>query len=358
MKNDSVLVINVGSSSIKYGLYVNNKSFLRGELQRVVDFSKAARELLATINQIQIRHDLKIKKVAYRVVRGINYKHHALINKSVLNDIGKYIELDPVHAPQTLKVIDFFMKNINAKHIACFDTVFHSTMPEVSKTYAIPIVLSKKHRIKRHGFHGLSHQYMADFAKKYKRVITCQLGNGISISAVKNGKSVDTTMGFTPLEGVMMGTRSGSIDPAIIEYLCKKEHKSVLEITRLLQEESGFKGFTGKTDIRDVIQKSKQGDRNAKLAIDLFCYQIKKQIGAYVAALNGVDAIVLGGGISKNPNIVAEMLSDLDCLGIQLNLSKVKDEEKRPVCISKGKVNVFLVNADEQDIMFEISKKF
>ncbi|HME86942.1 MAG TPA: acetate kinase, partial [Candidatus Nanoarchaeia archaeon] len=219
--------------------------------------------------------------------------------------------------------------------IACFDTVFHETMPDIAKIYPIPSQISKKYSIERYGFHGLAHQYMMQkVLKKYnaKKIITCQLGNGISISAIRNGKCIDTSMGFTPLEGVMMGTRSGSIDPSLVAFISKKERITSERVIELLNKESGLKGIAGESDVRELLKRK---DASAKLAIDMLCYQIRKQIGAYIMALDGLDVLVLGGGLAKNPDIVSKILQN-ECM---------------------ADVKHMIVNTDEQAVMFEISKK-
>lgn len=316
------LIINPGSSSVKYRLYKNNKIILNGVVDEFKQKGFAGNIIL---NKIK-----KIDKIVYRVVHGKDFANHCIITPKVLAELKKTIILDPNHMPKTIKLIEFFMKNTNAKHIACFDTIFHRTMPEYARIYPIPLRLTKKYNIQHYGFHGLAHQAMAEKGRGCSKIITCQLGNGVSISAVKNGKCIDTSMGFTPLEGVMMGTRSGSIDPAIIEFLCKKEGKTVSEVTKILQYESGLKGIANEADVRILLKRK---DKNAKLAIEMFCYAIRKQIGAYIAALNGVDLIVLSGGISKNAPIRNKIMSGFD--------------------------SKFLIyNADEQELMFNISKKF
>ena len=329
----NTLVINPGSSNVKFSLYENNSVYLKGKIEldgrtdiKNKSVNNAGKLILARIKKFGKQ---KIDKIAYRVVYSGKYKEHCMINSEVLNNLRKTVELDPNHMPQTIKLIEFFMKKTKAKHIACFDTVFYNSMPESSKIYAIPSGLTKKYGIKRYGFHGLAHQEMSRKAKASK-VITCQLGNGVSVSAVKNGKCIDTSMGFTPLEGLMMGTRSGNIDPALIEFLCKKEKKTVSEITKILQKESGLKGIAGESDMRILLKRK---NRKSRLAVDMFCYAVKKQIGAYIAALNGVDCVVLGGGISHNPEIVKKIMDEINSRYI-------------------------VYDADEQEEMLEISKDF
>ncbi len=330
----NTLTVNPGSSNVKYSVYENNSIYLKGKIEFNNAASKssnnagnnAGKIILNRIKKCGVR---QINKIAYRVVYSAGYKNHCMINSKVFSSLKKTAELDPNHMPQTIKLMQFFMKNTNAAHVACFDTVFHSSMPEIARIYAIPLKLTKQYHIERYGFHGLAHQSMSEKANVSK-AITCQLGNGVSVSAVKNGRCIDTSMGFTPLEGLMMGTRSGNIDPALVEFLCRKEKKSVSEVTKILQKESGLKGIANESDMRILLKRK---DYNAKLAIDMFCYSIKKQIGAYMAALGGVDCIVFGGGISSNHSIINKIMQGI-------------------------KAKHIVHDADEQEIMFKISRRF
>ena len=322
----NTLIINPGSSNVKFSLYENDSVYMKGKIEfdnKIIN--AVGKSILNKIKKFGVK---KIDKIAYRVVYSGKYKEHCIINSNVLNELRKTTELSPNHMPQTIKLIEFFMKNTKAVHIACFDAVFHNSMPEISKIYAIPLKLTERYDIQRFGFHGLAHQAMSEKADASK-VITCQLGNGVSVSAVKNGKCIDTSMGFTPLEGLMMGTRSGNIDPALIEYLCRKEKKNVSEMIKMLQKESGLKGIAGESDMGVLLKRK---DYRAKLAVDMFCYAVKKQIGAYIAALNGVDCIVFGGGISSNPSIIAKIMQGI-------------------------KAKHIVYDADEQEVMLRISRR-
>jgi acetate kinase len=295
-------------------------------IDNVRDYSSGARRILSLIPE-----NITVNKVAYRVVHGGDIKSHTLITNKVLRKIKKVSSLAPLHNLPFLEIFRVLKQKIeNAKHIACFDTAFHRTMPEVAKIYAIPMKLTKKYDIQRYGFHGLAHEYMAKKARKYSKVITCQLGNGVSITAVKNGKSIDTSMGFTPLEGLEMGTRSGSIDPALVAFLAEKERKNAKEIVKILERESGLKGIAGDSDVRNLLKRK---DRLVKLALDIFVYGVRKYIGAYTQILNGLDCIVLGGGISKSPVMRKRILQGI-------------------------KAKVVVVDTDEQEIMHNISKRF
>jgi len=350
------LIINTGSSSLKYRLYENDKIIIDKSIEEIKDYNKAVEIVIRDIK----RYDLgSINKIAHRIVHGMNYSSPKIINPKLLKELKKLIVLAPLHmipAIEVIEVIEVFMKKLKAKNVACFDTSFHQTIPEIANMYAIPIKLTKKYQIKRYGFHGIAHEWMFRKVekinkKKYSRIITCQLGNGASVCAIKNGKSVDTSMGFTPLEGLMMGTRSGDLDPAIIEFLCKNEKKRVDEITNILQKESGLKGIANESDVRKLLERERKGDKIAKLALDMFAYRVKKYIGSYIAVLGGVDLIVLSGGIARSFKMRERILSGLEEFGIKLNNNNIGGK------ISKGKVSIYVLEADEQEQIFEISKK-
>ncbi|MBN2421092.1 acetate kinase [Candidatus Woesearchaeota archaeon] len=369
----STLILNPGSSSVKFRVYENEDVVLDGVVdaigtKSVVKTRESLKEIMNKKNEkiksfndaantiYSLIHTLNINKVAYRVVSGGD--KHQIITKSSLQNLKKISKYDPQHMPQTIMLINFFMKHIKGKHIACFDSAFHNTLPTVSKTYAIPTEISKKYNIYRKGFHGLSIENMLEqttayFGKKFNNIIAVHLGNGISLTAIKDGKSIDTSMGFTPLEGVVMGHRSGSIDQAIIFYLLDKGH-SKQEVLNILENKSGMKGICGDSDIRPIMERVKKGDKKAKLALDLFIHSFKKQLGAYIAELNGVDVIVVGGGMINSIPLRKLLFLDLEMLGI------VHDETKlihnAPVCVSEGNIKVLLVNSDEQETMLKISK--
>ncbi len=376
-RGNEVLVINPGSATVKFRIYSNDKIILDGVIDGIgkvsdidVDFLGACMKGTKKINNYKDAANfildfiedalkgVKIRKVAYRVVHGGSFKDHVVITKSVLRTLKQISKLAPLHMPQAIDMIKVLMKKLKAKHIACFDTAFHRTMPDLARIYALQLKITKKYNIQRYGFHGLAHQYMLEkaneyFGKGFSKIITCQLGNGTSITAVKNRKSIDTSMGFTPLEGVVMGTRSGSIDPSIVAYLSKKEGISADRVIEILNNESGLRGISGESDVRKLLKRK---DKQARLALDLFAYSVKKYIGAYIAALGGVDVIMLGGGISRSPLIIQKILSGLEELGIVIDKNKIK--EKAPACISKGRVKVCVLETDEQKIMYGISRRF
>ncbi len=378
---NSTLIINAGSSSVKFRLYHNSAmavdgvvdaigkharlSFVKNSVYQEArgisvnanNYTEAGNEILRMLEVFVSLEE--IKSVVHRVVHGGSYSEPQKITSNVLKNLERLAPLAPLHQPQSINLIRFFMQRLKAAHIACFDTMFHATMPALADTYAIPRELTQKYKIRRYGFHGLSHASLLRTAeqcagKKYQKVITCQLGNGISLCAIKDEKSIDTTMGFTPLEGLPMGTRSGSIDPAIIPFICKKEKKTPQQILSLLEHESGLKALSGFRDIRDLLAGEKKGDVRCKFALDFFTYHIRKQIGAYVAALNGLDCLILGGGISRAPRMRQRILSGLETLGIVVNSRKFALEA--PVCISNSKVAVWIVETDEQGYMYEVTK--
>jgi len=249
----------------------------------------------------------------------------------------------------------------NIPQVAIFDTAFHSLMPETSYLYAIPYQLYRRHRIRRYGFHGTSHRSVAyryriltGKEQQNTNVITIHLGNGCSAAAIKNGTSIDTSMGMTPLEGLVMGTRSGDIDPAIIEYLVLKEAMSITEVDTLLNKQSGLLGLSGLTnDMRDLLAEEKEhNDRRAKLASDIFCLRVKKYIGSYLAEMNGADAIIFTGGIGENaPDIRSRICSGLDWLGIEIDdeLNKQTVFGKEGDISKKGtKVHSFVIPTNEE----------
>jgi acetate kinase len=317
-----ILVINSGSSSIKYQLFDirNKKSIAKGKIERIGEVNSKIKNHEQAINLILknlthpkqgvIKSVKEISAVGHRVVHGgEEISKPVVINKRIIKIIRKYSELAPLHNPPALLGIKGTIKILShIPQVAVFDTAFHQTIPPKAYLYALPINLYRKYGIRRYGFHGTSHNYVClkatEILKKplsKLKLITCHLGNGCSITAVKNGKSVDTSMGFTPLEGLVMGTRSGDIDPAIVFYLMEKENLSYKEVSELLNKKSGLLGLSGiSNDMRDIISLVKKRDLRANLALEVFIYRLVKYIGAYILALSGVDAIVLTAGIGEN----------------------------------------------------------
>ncbi len=334
MRHRKVLVINCGSSSIKYRLYDvasndHNREprfhlLFKGLIEKigqkdspVSDHKAGVQALLkelVSVPQAQMADLKEIFAVGHRVVHGgVQFKKPTLIDVAVLSKIRECIELAPLHNPANLAGIEACQEFLpGVRQVAVFDTAFHQTLPEHAYVYGLPYAYLEKYNLRKFGFHGTSHHYVAhEAARLLKRplralkLITCHLGNGCSITAVKNGKSVDTSMGFTPLEGLVMGTRCGDIDPASVIFLAEKEKISLGEIDRVLNYQSGLKGISGiSNDVREIRKAAKAGHGRARLALDVFAYRIKKYIGSYAAAMGGVDAIVFTAGIGENEKTI------------------------------------------------------
>ncbi len=326
-----ILVLNSGSSSIKYKLFssTDNLFVFGGIIEEVKDFHQAFDNIFHTLlNNGYIKNIEDIKAYGHRVVHGgEKFKQPVIIDDDVIKEIEKLIPLAPLHNPSNLHGIKTVkLKAPKAIQVAVFDTAFHQTMPKEAYIYAIPYELYEKYGIRRYGFHGTSHNYVAKQAALFLNksledlnLITIHLGNGDSITAIKNGKSIDTSMGFTPLEGLMMGTRSGDIDPEIILYLEKQIGMSADEIDIILNKKSGFKGICNNSDLREIVINANNGDEHSKLAIQMFALRVKKYIGAYKEILGKVDAVVFTGGIGENSSLVRD--------AITYNVDKEKNEK-------------------------------
>jgi acetate kinase len=354
----NILVINSGSSSIKYQLFsmpdhnplcsglveriglenssITHKVYVQGKEKRlhleinVADHKTGMLEigkLLTNQNDGVIKHPEDIHVVGHRVVHGgEKFKQTTVITPAVKEEIKKLFPLAPLHNPgnyQGILVAQTLFKK--AVHIAVFDTAFHQTISEKAFRYAIPVEYYEKHGIRVYGFHGISHQYVASEAAKYlqqpdAKIITIHLGNGCSMAAINSGKSLDTSMGLTPLDGLIMGTRCGNIDPSVIFHLMSELGMPAKQAEELLNKESGMLGLAGSNDMRDIRQMIDSNDHNAMLACEMYAYRIKKFIGAYAAAMNGLDAIVFTAGIGENDPAMREMVcSEMDFLGIHLD---------------------------------------
>jgi acetate kinase len=280
----------------------------------------------------EVKSVADVHAVGHRVVHGgEQFKQSLLITDEVLRGIEDCIDLAPLHNPANIKGInaarEVFGKGL--PQVAVFDTAFHQTLSEHAYLYALPYQLYRRHRIRRYGFHGTSHRYVAYRYRQLKNIprdqtniITLHLGNGCSAAAIKGGNSIDTSMGLTPLEGLVMGTRSGDLDPAIIEFIAAKEGLSAQEVETLLNKQSGLLGISGLTnDMRELLDEARESDdRRARLAIEIFCYRVRKYIGSYLAAMNGADAIIFAGGIGENSTEVREKVCDgLSWLGLELD---------------------------------------
>lgn len=314
------------------------------------------------INNIRSLAD--IHAVGHRVVHGgEKFTMSVQLNDEVVEQIENCIELAPLHNPANLKGImaarELFGPAV--PQVAVFDTAFHSTMPETSYLYAIPYQLYCRDRIRRYGFHGTSHRYvsyryrvMLGLKREQVNVITIHLGNGCSACAIKNGDSVDTSMGLTPLEGLVMGTRGGDIDPSILEFIHHKEGMSLAEIDTMLNKQSGLLGISGLTnDMRELIEEEQENqDRRARLAIDIFCLRVKKYIGAYLAELGGTDAIIFTGGIGENsPLIRARICDGLGWFGIELDKEKndkISNGREGLISTADAKLKVYVFPTNEE----------
>ena len=384
-----VLVINCGSSSLKYQLIdmVNEEALAQGLVERIgiegsvltqkvegkdkyivkeemKDHKDAIRlvlEALVDENNGVIKSMDEISAVGHRVVHGgEKYKESVVINDEVKANIEECFKLAPLHNPANMigiKACEELMPN--TPMVAVFDTAFHGTMPEDAYLYALPYELYEKDGIRKYGFHGTSHKYVSQTCAevmgrdiKDLKIITCHLGNGASLCAVKNGVSVDTSMGFTPLEGVAMGTRCGNIDPAIVTFLMKEEGLSVDEVNDLLNKKSGVLGISGiSSDFRDIEDAAfNKNDRRAKLALKIFEYKIRTTIGAYAAAMGGVDAIVFTAGVGENgPETREKCLEGLEFLGVEIDkeANNVRGKIRE---ISKAGCNVkaFVIPTNEE----------
>lgn len=313
-----ILVLNSGSSSIKYKLFDKQTldELKSGIKEEVKDHKEGIDRILNKLQEEHLIDDPKdIFCVGHRVVHGGDFFDSAtLIDEAVIEKIEILCELAPLHNPANLEGIKA-VKNIlpNTPQIAVFDTAFHQTIPECASFYPLPYEYYEKYHIRKYGFHGTSHQFVASQAAKQLgkqldqcNLITLHLGNGASACAIKNGRSIDTSMGFTPLEGLMMGTRCGDIDGSLVFYLEEKLGCSRDEINTILNKKSGFKGLCGTSDLREVLKLIEKGNSHAKLALDIFIYRIKKYIGSYLMILENVDAIVLTGGIGEHSQLVRE----------------------------------------------------
>ena len=367
----NVLVLNCGSSSVKFQLIATDleriaantdRRLARGVVERIggeaiitlqaeggavqrstapIRDTRAAVEFVirwatseaSGITEVQSVGD--VQAVGHRVVHGgERFTHSVLITEEVLRGIEDCIDLAPLHNPANLKGIAAAREVFGAglAQAAVFDTAFHQTLPDHAYLYALPYQLYRRYRIRRYGFHGTSHRYVAyryrqllGIERDQTNVITLHLGNGCSVAAIRAGNSVDTSMGMTPLEGLVMGTRSGDIDPAIIDYVAAKEGLSAQEVETLLNKQSGLLGISGLTnDMRELLDEAHDSDdRRARLAIEIFCYRARKYIGAYLAALNGADSIVFTGGIGENSaEIRARICDGLQWLGVELDAER------------------------------------
>ena len=303
----------------------------------------------------------EIDAVGHRVVHGgERFNKSVLITEEVIEMMKECIELAPLHNPPNLKGIYAIQELLpHTPQVSVFDTAFHQTMPDYAYVYGLPYSLYEKYGIRRYGFHGTSHRYVSKRACEFlnvpyesQRIITAHIGNGVSITAIKNGKSVDTSMGMTPVEGLMMGTRSGDLDPGVISYIMEKEHMSASGISTLLNKFSGVLGISGiSSDMREIEVGIKENNPRAILALNTYDYRIKKYIGAYSAVLGGVDILVFTGGVGENQAITRSVVcKNMEYMGIELDEELNRSVRAKEVVISKpsSKVKVLIIPTDEE----------
>jgi acetate kinase len=379
-----ILVLNSGSSSIKCQYFIDQKSIASVSVERigegesksqinyhgnkasytsfVPDHHEALNTILSLLKKSNILTSInELNAVGHRVVHGGEaFKEPTLVNEKVIQTIKSLIPLAPLHNPANLEGIEvLYNRYPNLPQVAVFDTAFHQSMPQHAYLYPIPYELSQSSSIRRYGFHGTSHAYVAKEAAKILNkdlnevnLITLHLGNGASVTAIQEGQSIDTSMGMTPLEGLMMGTRSGDIDPAIIPYLAQNNEMDIESIDKMLNKESGLKGICGTNDMREVIEHTEQHDKLSTLALKMYTYRIKKYIGAYTVALGHVDAIIFTGGIGEHAGKVREMV----CKGLYESIGVDIDTEKNNISSSeclelqseKSRIKLFVIPTNEE----------
>ncbi|MBL7147870.1 MAG: acetate/propionate family kinase [Nanoarchaeota archaeon] len=359
----NILILNVGSSSIKYSLFSNKNLVFKKEIDKIglkgTYFKDGDKKKLVNVKNFSdgvdfILNDIKnykIELVGHRVVHGGDINKPSLINDKLIKELKKVAKLAPLHDFPEIKVIELFRK-LKVKQYSVFDTMFFKNLPEKAKIYGIPYKLTKKYNIRRYGFHGESHKYLNErvskiLNKKNLKLITLHLGNGCSVSAIKNGKPIDTSMGFTPLEGLVMGTRCGDLDPAIVTFLMEHEKLSYKDIYKILNEKSGLLGISEVSRNVPELLKNKKG----KLALDIFVYKVIKYIGSYYAALKGVDTIVFSGGIGENEYVIRKrILDELKFLGIKIN-DKLNKKNNLIISDKNSKIKVFVIKTNEEEII-------
>ncbi|HFE63111.1 MAG TPA: acetate kinase [Caldithrix sp.] len=383
-----ILVLNAGSSSVKYqliipedgtvlakglveriglsGAVLTHKAHDKPEIKlsgEILDHKIAIEYVLGILlskNHGVLKDKNEIDAVGHRVVHGGEaFSGSVLISDEVIREMTRCIDFAPLHNPPNLKGIAAAKALLpNVPQVGTFDTAFHQSMPNYAYIYGIPFVLYERHGIRRYGFHGTSHRYVSQRAAQILdkttadlKIITCHLGNGSSIAAVKNGKSIDTSMGFTPLEGLLMGTRCGDMDPAIVLHIMAKEELTHGEMNTMLNKHSGIQGVSGiSSDMREIEANYDTNER-ARLSMDIFNYRIKKYIGAYAAAMGGVDVIVFTAGIGENSDFIREKVcQDMEFLGVRLDLEKNKNVRHQEAIISTpdSKVKVMVIPTNEE----------
>ncbi|WP_166239464.1 acetate/propionate family kinase [Paenibacillus turpanensis] len=385
----NILVINAGSSSLKYQLYnMTDESVLaKGKVERIgmdtamltheptdapevrevseiLDHTTAIRKVMDKLVHPEcgvLKSVDEIQAVGHRVVHGgESFSSSVIVTQEVKQEIKRLFDLAPLHNPahmMGINAVDQVLPGV--PQVAVFDTAFHQTMPQHAYLYAIPKILYRKYKIRRYGFHGTSHAYVSAQAAKFLgrpiedlKIITCHIGNGASLSAVKDGKSVDTSMGMTPLEGLMMGTRSGDLDPAIVPFTMAKQDLAIHEVNSMLNKHSGLLAISNiSSDMREIEEAMAEGDKNAELAFEMYTYRLRKYIGSYAAALNGLDVMVFTAGVGENSaTLRAHVCEGLSFLGVKLDLeaNKIRSGEVRRISSADSKVEVLVVPTNEE----------
>lgn len=383
-----VLVLNCGSSSVKYKLFDMETGSVsaQGGVEKLgmrdsfLKITMPDGEKIVLDKYLPNHHDAiafilenmtsgkyaalssldSIMAVGHRIVHGgENFNQSVIIDDKVIKGIEDCIEMAPLHNPANLEGIETIRRLLpNVPQVAVFDTAFHQTMPEYAYMYGLPYEMYENYKVRRYGFHGTSHRYVSQqifkklgISPEGKRLITCHIGNGGSITAIKDGKSVDTSMGFTPLEGLLMGTRSGNIDPGALMYLIEKENFNPHELSELLNKKSGVLGISGiSSDMRDLEAAANNGNKRAKLALSMYAYRIIKYLGAYTTVLGGLDIIVFTGGVGENQSSMRkEICSHLGYLGLEIDDEKNKVHgEFEIISTENSKITVAVVPTDEE----------
>ena len=379
-----IVIINSGSSSIKYQLiempacevicsgmidrigletsnliYVTNTNKIEETLpipNHKIGLQKIA-HLLMDEKVGVIKSTKEISAVGHRVVHGgSDFSNTVVINEEVKEKIKQLFELAPLHNPANFEGIIVASAIFDtAKQVAVFDTAFHQTIPVVAHKYAIPNYLLTENKIRVYGFHGTSHKYVSEkaigYLEKSSKIITIHLGNGCSMTAIKDGKSIDHTLGFGPMNGLIMGTRSGDIDQSVIFFMVNSLGYSLADVTTMLNKQSGMLGLTGFSDLRDIQSNAEKGDQDCQLALAMNAYRIKKFIGSYAAALNGLDAIIFTAGIGENSSYIRKLVcTDMEFFGIELDDTKneIRSKEIREINLSESKTKILVIPTNEE----------
>jgi acetate kinase len=379
-----IVIINSGSSSIKYQLiempsnevicsgmidrigletsnltYVTNTNKIEESLpiaNHKIGLQKIARLLMDEKVGV-IKSTKEINAVGHRVVHGgSHFSNTTIIDDDVKERIKQLFDLAPLHNPANFEGIIVAEEIFDAAvQVAVFDTAFHQTIPVVAHKYAVPNYLLTENKIRVYGFHGTSHKYVSekaiDYLENSSKIITIHLGNGCSMAAIKDGKSIDTSLGFAPMNGLIMGTRSGDIDQSVIFHLVNSLGYSLADVNTMLQKQSGMLGLTGFSDLRDIESNAGQGNKDCQLALDMNAYRIKKFIGSYAAALNGLDAIIFTAGIGENSSYIRKLVcTDMDFFGIELDEAKneIRSKEIREINLPQSKTKILVIPTNEE----------